>query len=89
MEFPKGASIPFGQGRGQNPAREVASFIDKSARGSARRFGSELGDDDPCKQEKYYRWMPNSFSSYFAAKYFSFIKSYKGWLLTGALLGFL
>ena len=27
MGFPKGASIPFGQGRGQNPAREVASFI--------------------------------------------------------------
>ena len=28
MGFPKGANIPFGQGRGQNPAREVASFID-------------------------------------------------------------
>jgi hypothetical protein len=27
MGFPKGASIPFGQGRGQNPAREVALFI--------------------------------------------------------------
>ena len=27
MGFPKGASLPFGQGRGQNPAREVASFI--------------------------------------------------------------
>jgi len=26
MGFPKGASIPFGQGRGQYPAREVASF---------------------------------------------------------------
>ena len=31
MGFPKGASIPFGQGRGHNPAREVASFIDKAA----------------------------------------------------------
>ena len=30
MGFPKGASIPFGQGRGQNPAREVASLIDSS-----------------------------------------------------------
>jgi hypothetical protein len=28
MGFPKGASIPFGQGRGQYPGREVASFID-------------------------------------------------------------
>ena len=28
MGFPKGASIPFGQGRGQYPAREVVSFID-------------------------------------------------------------
>ena len=28
MGFPKGASIRFGQGRGQNPAREVASFIE-------------------------------------------------------------
>jgi hypothetical protein len=28
MGFPKGASIPFGQGRGQNPAREAVSFID-------------------------------------------------------------
>ena len=28
MGFPKGASIPFGQGQGQNPAREVASFIE-------------------------------------------------------------
>ena len=27
MEFPKGASIPFGQGRGKYPGREVASFI--------------------------------------------------------------
>ena len=27
MGFPKGASIPFGQVRGQYPAREVASFI--------------------------------------------------------------
>jgi SAM-dependent methyltransferase len=26
--FPKGASIPFGQRRGQNPAREVALFIE-------------------------------------------------------------
>jgi hypothetical protein len=34
MGFPKGASIPFGQGRGQNPAREVALFID------ARRTGA-------------------------------------------------
>ena len=32
MGFPKGASIPFGQGRGQNPAREVASFICTTAR---------------------------------------------------------
>jgi hypothetical protein len=30
MGFPKGASIPFGQWR-HNPAREVASFIDKAA----------------------------------------------------------
>ena len=32
MEFPKGASIPFGLsylGRGQFPGREVASFIDR------------------------------------------------------------
>ena len=29
MGFPKGASIPFGQGRGQNPAREVVSFIEQ------------------------------------------------------------
>ena len=28
MGFPKGASIPVGQGRDQNPAREVAPFID-------------------------------------------------------------
>jgi hypothetical protein len=28
MGFPKGASIPFGQGRGQYLAREVPSFID-------------------------------------------------------------
>jgi hypothetical protein len=28
MGIPKGASIPFGQGRGQYPGREVASFID-------------------------------------------------------------
>jgi len=27
MGFPKGASIPFGQGRGQYPGREVASFM--------------------------------------------------------------
>jgi len=27
MGFPKGVSIPFGQGRGQYPGREVASFI--------------------------------------------------------------
>jgi len=27
MGFPKGASIPFGQERGQYPAREVAAFI--------------------------------------------------------------
>jgi putative addiction module killer protein len=27
MGFSKGASIPFGQGRGKYPGREVASFI--------------------------------------------------------------
>jgi len=27
MGFPKGASIPFGQARGQYPAREVAALI--------------------------------------------------------------
>jgi hypothetical protein len=32
LGFPKGASIPFGQGRGQNPAREVASFINPTVR---------------------------------------------------------
>ena len=27
MGFPKGASLPFGQGRGQTPGLEVTSFI--------------------------------------------------------------
>ena len=36
MGFPKGASIPFGQG---NPAREVASFI-LPDRASASAYGN-------------------------------------------------
>ena len=35
MGFPKGASIPFGQGRSQKPAREVVSFIDGVSLSSA------------------------------------------------------
>ena len=31
--FPKGAIIPFGQERGQNPAREVASSIGRNSKG--------------------------------------------------------
>ena len=35
MEFPKGASLPFGQRRGKNPARKVVSFIDGVSLSSA------------------------------------------------------
>jgi len=32
MGFPRGSNIPFGQGRGQYPGREVASFINEKHR---------------------------------------------------------
>jgi len=41
MGFPKGASIPFGQGRGQYPGREVASFIMTRAKNGSSNGGVE------------------------------------------------